>query len=49
VSIDYTDPGTDRYGPVYGGGKFGLRQMQWTVARYRNLKMWRLTPAADTQ
>jgi hypothetical protein len=46
VSIDYVDPGTDRYGPVYGGGKFGLRQMQWTVARYRNLKIWRLEPSA---
>ncbi len=42
VSIDYVDPGTDRYGPVYGGGKFGLRQMQWTVARYRDLKIWAL-------
>jgi hypothetical protein len=47
VSIDYVDPGTDRYGPVYGGGKFGLRQMQWTVARYRNLKIWELGPAAE--
>jgi hypothetical protein len=44
VSIDYTDPGTDRYGPVYGAGKLGLRQMQWTVARYRNLKIWELVP-----
>jgi len=24
------------------GGKFGLRQLQWTVVRYRNLKIWEL-------
>ncbi len=44
VSIDYTDPGTDRYGPVYEGGKIGLRQMQWTVGRYRNFRVWELLP-----
>ena len=44
VSIDYTDPGTDRYGPVYREGKIGLRQMQWTVGRYRNFKVWELLP-----
>lgn len=42
VSIDYTDPGSNRYGPVYEDGKIGLRQMQWTVARYRNLRIWEL-------
>jgi hypothetical protein len=44
VSIDFTDPGGSRYGPVYGGGKIGLRQMQWTVARYRNFRVWELPP-----
>ena len=24
------------------GGKFGLRQLQWTVVRYRNLKTWEI-------
>jgi hypothetical protein len=42
VSIDFTDTGGPRYGPVYGGGKIGLRQMQWTVGRYRNLRVWKL-------
>ncbi len=43
VAIDYVDKG-DIYGPVHGGGKIGLRQMQWTVARYRNFKIWELLP-----
>jgi hypothetical protein len=47
VSIDFIDPGGQRYGPVYGGGKLGLRQMQWTVARYRNLRVWELQPAGS--
>ncbi len=42
VSVDYTDPGTERYGPVYRDGKIGLRQMQWTAARYRNFRVWEL-------
>jgi hypothetical protein len=42
VSIDFIDPGGDRYGPVYGGGKLALRQMQWTVGCYRNLRVWEL-------
>lgn len=44
VSIDFTDPGGERYGPVYRGGKIGHRQMQWTVARYRNFRVWELRP-----
>ena len=44
VSIDFTDPGGERYGPVYGGGKIGHRQMQWTVGRYRNFRVWELRP-----
>jgi hypothetical protein len=47
VSIDCTDDGGDRYGPVYGGGKIGMRQMQWTVGRYRNLRVWQLRPGVD--
>ncbi|MBC8870588.1 MAG: DUF1961 family protein [Planctomycetes bacterium] len=44
VSIDFTDPGGERHGPVYGGGKIGHRQMQWTVGRYRNFRVWELRP-----
>lgn len=36
--IDWTDDGKS-LGPVYGKGKFGFRQMQWTHFRYRNLKV----------
>ncbi len=42
VSIDYTDPGTARYGPIHTDGKIGLRQMQWTIAQYRNFRVWEL-------
>jgi hypothetical protein len=38
VIIDFTDDG-QRYGPVHGGGKIGLRQMQWTEALYRNFRV----------
>jgi len=48
VSIDYEDPGGDRYGPVYGEGKIGLRQMQWTVARYRSFRVWELLPKPES-
>jgi hypothetical protein len=41
VIIDWTDDG-QRYGPVLGGGKIGLRQMQWTAGRYRNLRVYEL-------
>ncbi|MCD6288360.1 MAG: DUF1961 family protein [Candidatus Hydrogenedentes bacterium] len=41
VIIDYTDNGKT-YGPLHGNGKIGFRQMKWTVARYRNLKVWTL-------
>lgn len=37
--IDFHDDGR-AYGPVLGGGKIGLRQMQWMTARYRNLRVW---------
>ncbi len=39
--IDFMDDG-QRYGPVLGGGKIGLRQMQWTSALYRNLRVYEL-------
>lgn len=38
LCIDWTDDGS-HYGPTLGAGWFGLRQMQWTVARYRNLSI----------
>ena len=41
VIIDWTDDGK-RYGPVLGGGKIGLRQMQWTVGQYRNFRVYEL-------
>jgi len=34
VFIDWTDDGK-RYGPVHIGGRIGLRQMEWSVARCR--------------
>lgn len=49
VVIDYTDPGTRRYGPVYGDGKMAFRQMQWTVARYRNFGVTELLPKDDAK
>ena len=39
--IDHTDDG-QRVGPVWAGGKIGLRQMQWTNARYRNFRVYAL-------
>jgi hypothetical protein len=39
--IDYTDDGTT-YGPVYGPGKIGFRQMRWTDFRYRDFKVWEI-------
>lgn len=41
VVIDWTDDG-EQYGPVWGDGRIGLRQMRWTVARYKDLKIWEL-------
>jgi Domain of unknown function (DUF1961) len=38
VVIDSTDEG-HRYGPTLRGGKIGFRQMQWTVAGYRNFRV----------
>ena len=38
VVIDSTDDGRS-YGPALGAGKIGLRQMQWTVARYRDFRV----------
>jgi len=43
VIIDFIDDG-QTYGPVHGGGKIGLRQMQWTDARYRNFRVRELLP-----
>lgn len=41
TSVEFTDDGK-AYGPVLGTGRFGLRQMQWSDARYRNLRIYRL-------
>lgn len=37
--IDWIDDGKS-LGPVYGEGKIGFRQMQWSNFRYRNFKVW---------
>lgn len=42
--IDHTDDGV-RAGPAWAGGKIGLRQMQWTVGRYRNFRVYALVPS----
>ena len=39
--LDYTDDG-QKDGPIHGGGKFGLRQMRWMKALYRDLKIYSL-------
>jgi hypothetical protein len=46
--IDHTDDGV-RAGPVWAGGKIGLRQMQWTVGRYRNFRVFALPPGAPAR
>jgi len=44
---DFTDDGL-RAGPVLNDGKIGLRQMSWTVARYRDFRVYAVDkPAAD--
>ncbi|MFH1999816.1 MAG: DUF1961 family protein [Planctomycetota bacterium] len=42
VSIDFTDPGGERWGPVFGAGKLGLRQMAVTRGAYRNFRVHEL-------
>jgi hypothetical protein len=42
ASIDWTDDG--KLGPIYEGGRIGLRQMQWTTFRYRNFTVSALPP-----
>lgn len=37
--IDFIDDG-QTYGPVLGEGKLGLRQMQWSKAQYRHLRIY---------
>ena len=46
VVIDSTDDGHS-YGPALGAGKIGLRQMQWTVARYRDFRVHALHAGGD--
>jgi hypothetical protein len=51
VIIDFTDDGR-QYGPVLGAGQIGFRQMQWTTAGYRELRIRGLAapaPADDAQ
>ena len=42
LKIAWTDNGTS-FGPALGRGAFGLRQMVWTIASYRNLRITSLT------
>ena len=37
--IDWTDDGKE-FGPVFGNGKIGFRQMRWSHFRYRDFKVW---------
>ncbi len=39
--IDFTDDGKI-FGPVYGKGKIGFRQMRWTDFRYRDFRVWEI-------
>ena len=47
VIIDFTDDGR-QYGPVLGDGRIGFRQMQWTTAGYRGLRIRGLVAPAPT-
>jgi hypothetical protein len=42
VCLDFTDPGTERWGEVLGKGKIGLRQMAQGFGAYRHLRVWSL-------
>jgi len=42
LCLDFTDPGTERWGKALGKGKIALRQMAVTRGAYRNFKVWRL-------
>jgi hypothetical protein len=42
--IDAVDDDPARFGLPHDGGRFGLRQMQWTTARYDNLRIHALGP-----
>jgi len=42
VCLDFTDPGSERWGPVLGGGRISFRQMAVTIAAYRNFNVWEL-------
>ncbi len=43
--IHWHDDGV-HYGPVLGEGKVAFRQMKWTVAEYRNLRVFHIPPHA---
>lgn len=44
LAMDWHDDGV-HYGPVLGEGKFALRQMRWTVAEYRRLRVSKVRQA----
>ena len=44
--IDYRDDQPERYGPAYGHGRIGLRQMRNMIGQYRNFRVWALRPTA---
>lgn len=46
--IDWQDDGKT-LGPVYGSGKIGFRQMQWSHFRYRNFKVWSIDDKKEEQ
>lgn len=43
VIIDFHDDG-ERYGPVLGGGRIGLRQMRGMVGQYRDFRIYKVRP-----
>lgn len=45
IIIDFNDEG-ERAKPVWGAGKIGFRQMQWSSCRYRNLRISTLKPSS---
>lgn len=42
VCLDFADPGSERWGPVLGGGRISFRQMAVTMAAYRDFNVWEI-------
>uniref|UniRef100_UPI002147F08E YesU family protein n=1 Tax=Endozoicomonas sp. SESOKO1 TaxID=2828742 RepID=UPI002147F08E len=44
--INWTDDGSIN-GKVYGAGRIALRQMEWSVFRYRNFRVWSVAEKSE--